>query len=73
MTDETETLRRINREHRNRMKTADDLMKFAAWYSTQSPFGWAAPICGTIQEAARLLRGEPEQKRDDGKAPGVLS
>lgn len=64
MTDETETLRRINREHRNRMKTADDLMKFAAWYSTQSPFGWAAPS---------LLRGEPEQKRDDGKAPGVLS
>lgn len=54
-------------------RVADDLMKFAAWYSVQSPLGWAAPICGTIQEAARLLKGEPEPKRDDGRAPGVLS
>lgn len=38
-------------------RIAEELMNFAAWYSTQSPFGWAAPICGTIQDAARILRG----------------
>ena len=54
-------------------RIAEELMNFAAWYSTQSPFGWAAPICGTIQDAARILRGEPERKPDDGKALGVLS
>jgi len=38
---------------------AKDLMKFAAWYSTQQPLGWGSHYCGVFQEAARLLRGEP--------------
>lgn len=43
-------------------RIAEELMNFAAWYSTQSQFGWAAPICGTIQpgEAVSARRKKPD-------------
>lgn len=54
-------------------EVADELMKIAAWYSVESPLGWASPVCGTLQDAARMLRGEPEPTPDSGNAIGVLS
>jgi len=45
-------------------------LEFAAWYSMQQPLGWGSPYCETLQEAARLLRGEPKPV-DTGEA--VLS
>lgn len=45
----------------------------AARRSTQSQFGWAHPDCEVLEKAARIIRGEPEKKPDDGRAIGVLS
>ena len=69
---ETETLRRIVRQARDRAKVADELMKMAARKSVKSVFGWTHPDCVTLQEAARLLRGDPELKQDE-RPVGVLS
>lgn len=57
----------------DRAKIADALMAMAARKSVTTTFGWAHPDCVTLKEAARLLKGEPEPKIDDGRAVGVLS
>lgn len=41
------------------MDLADKLMQMAARRSVETQFGWAHPDCETLQEAARVLRGEP--------------
>jgi len=41
---------------------ADTLLKMAARRSIETPFGWTHPDCVALQEAARLLKGEPEPK-----------
>lgn len=40
-------------------EVADGLMQIAARRSVESPFGWASPDCELLQEAARLIRGDP--------------
>ena len=57
---ETEALKRILRQQRNRERVASECMTLAARLSVKSQFGWSAPDCVTLTEAARLLRGEPE-------------
>ena len=49
------------------------LLTIAAGISVRSPLGWAHPDCAALEEAARIVRGEPEKKPDDGRAIGVLS
>jgi hypothetical protein len=39
---------------------AERLMRMAARRSVETQFGWAHPDCADLEEAARLLRGEPE-------------
>lgn len=56
-----------------REKLAEKLMLIAARRSVESPLGWAHPDCETLEEAARILKGAPEKKLDDGRAIGVLS
>jgi len=56
-----------------RERIADRLMALAAQQSVRTQFGWSHPDCETLQEAARLLRGQPVEKPDDGRAVGVLS
>lgn len=38
---------------------AGHLLGMAARKSTETCFGWAHPDCEALQEAARLLKGEP--------------
>lgn len=47
------------------------LIEIAARRSVETQFGWAHPDCATLQDAARILRGEPEPQPDTGDA--VLS
>lgn len=56
-----------------RARLADRLMRIAARRSVETQFGWAHPDCEALSEAARILRGEPEPKPDDGRADAVLS
>lgn len=53
-------------------KIASELMSMAARLSVKTPFGWSHPDCIALQEAARLLRGEPEPKAP-AIVEGVLS
>jgi hypothetical protein len=46
-------------------KLANALMEMAARLSVNSPLGWCRPDCVALQEAARILRGEPEPKTPD--------
>lgn len=57
----------------SRERIAGLLMEMAARQSVKTQFGWAHPDCVTLQEAARMLRGQPAPKPDDGRAIGVLS
>jgi hypothetical protein len=54
-------------------RLAEKLLLIAARMSVDSPLGWGRPDCVTLEEAARVLRGEPKPKPDDGRAIGVLS
>lgn len=45
-------------------EVADGLMQIAARRSVESPFGWASPDCEVLQEAARIVRGEPVKLPD---------
>lgn len=38
---------------------AEQLLLLAAKRSTETQFGWTHPDCEVLQEAARLVRGEP--------------
>lgn len=55
-----------------RAHLADRLMRIAARRSTETQFGWSHPDCEALAEAARILKGEPEPKPDDGRADAVL-
>lgn len=52
-------------------EVADGLMQMAARRSVESPFGWSSPDCEVLQEAARIIRGEPIKPH--GPADVVLS
>jgi hypothetical protein len=52
---------------------AERLLLMAARKSITTPFGWTHPDCVDLQEAARIIRGEPEQKPHDGPVDAVLS
>jgi hypothetical protein len=54
-------------------RLAEKLLLIAARKSVTTQFGWAHPDCIDLQEAARILRGEPKPKPDDGRTIGVLS
>lgn len=56
-----------------RERIAQELLSMAARKSVTTQFGWVHPDCVVLSEAARLLRGEPKPKPDDGTAVGVLS
>ena len=56
---------------RNRL--AEKLLLIAARRSVASPLGWAHPDCEVLEEAARIVRGDPPKKPDDGRADAVLS
>ncbi len=43
----------------SREQIAKRLMEMAARRSAETQFGWAHPDCEALEEAARLLRGEP--------------
>jgi hypothetical protein len=45
-------------------EVADGLMQIAARRSVESPFGWSCPDCEVLQEAARIVRGEPVRVPD---------
>jgi len=38
---------------------AESLLLMAARRSAETQFGWSHPDCEALQEAARILRGEP--------------
>jgi len=57
----------------SREEVALKLMLIAARRSVESPLGWACPDCEVLEEAARIVRGEPEPQPDDGRATGALS
>lgn len=38
---------------------AERLLTIAARISVQSPLGWSHPDCQVLEDAARILRGEP--------------
>jgi hypothetical protein len=57
----------------DRERLAERLLLIAARRSVESPLGWACPDCETLEEAARIVRGDPPKKPDDGRAIGVLS
>lgn len=56
----------------SREQIAKRLMEMAARRSVQTQFGWAHPDCEVLQEAARILRGEPRPKKPK-HVEGVLS
>lgn len=60
------------RDANERGHIATQLMQMAARQSVRTVFGWTHPDCVTLQEAARLLRGEPDPKID-ARPIGVLS
>lgn len=51
---------------------AQRLLQMAARRSTETVFGWAHPDCETIDEAVRVLRGEPPRVEPD-RVDAVLS
>jgi hypothetical protein len=53
-------------------EVADGLLQIAARRSVESPFGWASPDCEVLQEAARIVRGEPINEPEINPE-GVLS
>lgn len=55
------------------MTLAEKLLTIAARRSTETSFGWAHPDCEALEEAARILRGDPPAKPDDGRADAILS
>jgi hypothetical protein len=55
-----------------RDRIAQELLLIAARKSVTTQFGWVHPDCVTLKEAARMLRGEPEQK-SDSNVIGVIS
>ena len=57
----------------NRNRLSEALLKIAARRSVESPLGWACPDCEVLEEAARIVRGDPPKPPDDGRAVGVLS
>lgn len=57
----------------NRQALADRLMKMAAKRSTETQFGWSHPDCAALEEAARIVRGDPPKKPADSRVIGVLS
>lgn len=59
-------------DSKHREKIASECLTLAARLSVKSQFGWSAPDCVTLKEAARLLRGEPEPATPD-IVEGVLS
>lgn len=52
---------------------ADKLMTIAARRSVETQFGWSHPDCEVLEQAARILRGEPEANPADDRIEGVLS
>jgi hypothetical protein len=52
---------------------AGKLLAIAAKISTQTQFGWSHPDCEALEDAARILRGEPPMKTPDDRVEGVLS
>jgi hypothetical protein len=48
----------------DRERLAEKLLLIAARRSVESPLGWACPDCEVLEEAARIVRGEPEKKPD---------
>ncbi len=57
----------------DRERLAEKLMLLAARRSVESPLGWESPDCEMLEEAARIVRGDPPKKPDDGRADAVLS
>ena len=53
-------------------RVASELMKMAARKSVETGFGWTHPDCVWLQEAARILRGEPVKVPSE-QVEGVLS
>lgn len=51
---------------------AQRLLDMAARRSTETVFGWAHPDCETIDEAVRVLRGQPE-RAEPHRIDAVLS
>jgi len=51
---------------------ASRLLKMAARRSVETQFGWAHEDCIVLQEAARILKNEPEDVPDPNPV-GVLS
>ena len=56
----------------DRERIANELLNMAARKSVNTSFGWTHPDCITLQEAARMLRGEPVPVPPD-YVEGVLS
>ena len=54
----------------SREQIAKRLMEMAARRSVETQFGWAHPDCEVLQEAGRMLTGEPAQPN---QADAVLS
>ena len=54
----------------DRQRAAEKLMKMAAARSVETCLGWAHPDCETLEDAARLLQGEPVARPS---TDGVLS
>jgi hypothetical protein len=52
---------------------AEGLMQMAARRSVETNFGWAHPDCQLLQEAARILRKEPEPFRDSDHDDAILA
>ena len=51
-------------EAMERAELAHRLLEMAARRSTETSFGWAHPDCEVLEEAARVLRGDPEKAND---------
>jgi hypothetical protein len=43
----------------SRDEIAQSLLLMAAKRSTETQFGWSHPDCEALEEAARIVRGEP--------------
>lgn len=54
-------------------RLSEKLLQIAARRSVESPLGWAHPDCEVLEEAARIVRGDPPKRPDDGRATGVLA
>ena len=45
-----------------RARISEELLRIAARRSVETAFGWTHPDCVLLQEAARLVRGDPPPK-----------